>query len=455
MKPPSCGFFLCAMMETENFYVRLFRQNERVMKFGLDAMQKALGREPELVTYPHILVAGTNGKGQTSAIFATALRMIGCRAGLFTSPHLVEFRERMRVDGRLLSSSEIEEIGWDVLKTYGGDEIPEFSGVSLTYFECCLMMALRAFKRERVEFGVFEVGLGGRLDATNVLSPGLSIITSISRDHEAYLGHETAQIAREKAGIMRAGVPVVCGRNEREVLRMEAERIGCSSMDALGDEFDWIESDNEVYLESKYGHLLMTGANKLPDYQRDNASVSLFSLMKSAEIGLLPERVNEVLSDVVRHTKWVGRMWPCSEQSAQTIGVHEIVLDGAHNEDGVRAFMQAVRSREHGEKKALVVNSCEDKSIEQMFSQYSDFERSQIFVVPIKTTKRACAPEAYCCRVGLDVHQACASIEQGIRRAADSVGRDGTIYISGSLYLLGEVIECLDEKAAMMDIYIE
>lgn len=442
-------------MEKENFYARLFRQNERVMKFGLEAMQKALGREPEIVTYPHILVAGTNGKGQTSAIFANALRMIGCRTGLFTSPHLVEFRERMRVDGRLLPASEIEEIGWDVLKSYGGDEVPEFSGISLTYFECCLMMALRAFAQERVEFGVFEVGLGGRLDATNVLSPGLSVITSISRDHEAYLGHETAQIAREKAGIMRAGVPVVCGRNERNVLREEAGRIGCSSMDALGENFDWKQSGNEVYLESRFGRLLMCGAEKMPDYQRDNAAVALFSLMKAAETGLVPARVREVVSDVVCHTKWVGRMWSCSSQCAQKIGVREIVLDGAHNEDGVRAFMQAVRCRDQGEKKALVVNSCEDKSIEQMFSQYGEFERNQIFVVPIKTTKRACVPAAYCRRVGLDEHQACESIEQGIRRAADAVGLNGTIYISGSLYLLGEVIELLHEKDAMMDIYID
>lgn len=431
------------------FYERLFRQNERVMKFGLDAICNALNREHGLVDYPHILVGGTNGKGQVSALFSTALHRAGLQTGLFTSPHLVEFRERMRVNGLLLPNSDIEEIGWKVLAEYGGDDVPEFSGISLTYFECCLVMALRVFRNKKVNFGVFEVGLGGRLDATNALKPSLSIITSISRDHESYLGHELSQIAVEKAGIMRSGCPVVTGRSEVDVLREQAQLHESSSFDALGYDFDWNIRDGEVFLNSRFGQIPMYGAANLPDYQRDNAAVASFSLLKAAEIGLVPD-MHDYISDLCRHTRWVGRMWSCPASAAR-IGVADIVLDGAHNPDGVRAFVEAVRHKSF--RRALVVNSCADKSISEMFPQYlSAFEASSIFVVPIKTTPRACTPQFYCQKSGLSEEQCCISLPEGISRAAEYVGKSGVIYISGSLYLIGEAIRELDDVSTLESI---
>lgn len=421
------------------------------MKFGLDHIRAALSREKK-VAYPHILVAGTNGKGQVSALFSNAAKLLGLRAGLFTSPHLVEFRERIRVDGRLIPENDIIRIGQDVLREYGGDDIPEFSGVALTYFECCLVMALRAFHQFDVDFGVFEVGLGGRLDATNALSPAMSIITSISRDHENYLGHETAQIAREKAGIMRAGCPVVCGRNEVGVLREEAGLRGCASFDALGVDFDWARAENGIVLRSRFGETPMPGAEKLADYQRDNAAVAFFAVLKAMEIGLLTRR-ESILETLIPRTKWVGRMWQCSEKSAQNLGVRRVILDGAHNPDGVRAFMTAVRSVD--EPRAIVVNSCADKDISAMFPQYlSGFDRRAIFVVPVETTSRACAPEAYCQLTGLPKNQACSSLCDGLARAAQCAGSSGTVYISGSLYLIGQAIAELGENDSLESILV-
>ena len=437
------------------FYNRLFRQNERVMKFGLAAISAALSREPGLCCYPHISVAGTNGKGQVSALLANAAYLLGLRTGLFTSPHLVDFRERMRIDGTMVPEDELAKMGMQILAEYGGDPVPEFSGITLTYFECCLMMALRLFKAHAVEFGIFEVGLGGRLDATNALNPAMTVITSISLDHEEYLGHTTAEIAREKAGMMRQGCPVIAGRQETEVLKAEALNRGCSSFDALGHEFDWRNHQGRIELVTPNEVIPLPGAETLVDYQRDNAAVAAFALIKAEEIGLLPHGVRDILKSLILHTRWVGRMWPCTKSTAKRYGVSDIIMDGAHNPDGVRAFCHAVSATNSQSPKALIVNSCRDKALEQMFPQYLKiFERHKLFVVPVQHTERACKPEEYCQRLGLNPIQACHSLEEGLQRAAESVGSKGTIYISGSLYLIGEAIQVLDEKKSLETIFI-
>ena len=442
------GFFSGFKMD---FYTRLYHQNERAMKFGLDAIRKAMAYDVELVAYPHWLVGGTNGKGQVSALLANAANLLGYRTGLFTSPHLVEFRERIRIDGHLIDENELISIGEGVLSQFGGEDEPEFTGTALTYFECCFMMALRAFKQNKVQFGVFEVGLGGRLDATNSLSPQLSIITSIGRDHEEYLGHETAQIAREKAGIMREGCPVVAGRGEYEVLKEEARGHGCVSFDALGHEFGWYREKDKIFLKSRFGVIPMPGAEKLANYQIDNASVAFFALLRASELGLLQGDLNPVLSQLIERTIWVGRLWHCSSKTAQNLGVADVVLDGAHNPDGVRAFIEAIQS--NAGPKALIVNSCSDKDLESMFPMYGHvFDSDCIFVVPMTSTKRACTPHEYCERLGLPVLQACDSLSGGLSRAAQIVGCQGTIYISGSLYLIGEAISLLGEQKALESI---
>lgn len=421
------------------------------MKFGLDTIRRAMAYDEGLVSYPHWLIGGTNGKGQVSALLSNAACLLGYRTGLFTSPHLVEFRERIRIDGHLIDENEMIAIGERVLSEFGGEDVPEFTGTALTYFECCLMMALRAFKQNHVQFGVFEVGLGGRLDATNSLDPQLSIITSIGRDHEEYLGHETAQIAREKAGIMREGCPVVVGRGEYEILKEEAQLHGCASFEALGHEFDWFRENGQVFLKSCYGVSPMPGAEKLANYQIDNASVAFFALLRGAELGLLQGDLQSVLAHLIERTEWVGRLWHCSQKTAQNLGVADVVLDGAHNPDGVRAFVDAVAQCES--PRALVVNSCSDKDLESMFPMYGRvFDWEHIFVVPITSTKRACSPHEYCERLGLPVSRACDSLSEGVARAARIAGSRGTVYISGSLYLIGEAIVLLGEQRSLESI---
>lgn len=436
------------------FYQRLFRQNERVMKLGLQAITAALAREPH-IDYPLAVVAGTNGKGQVSALLSNAFQSAGMRTGLYTSPHLCDFRERIRIGGRMIDTNDVALIGAQVLAEYGGDDVPQFSGIALTYFECCLIMALRAFQKNSIDFGIFEVGLGGRLDAVNGLSPDLCIITSIGLDHMQYLGNTPEQIAREKAGIMRENVPVICGRTQTQTLKYEAIYHRCASFDALGESFDWqVENDNFILKTKQYGEFSIDVARHTPAYQCDNIAVAAFALLKAFERKQLKGDITSIVKHFVRHTQWVGRMWDGSRNASEKIGVAKITLDGAHNIDAVKSFVRAVLAQNHASR-ALIVNSCADKAIEAMFPHYLDaFDAARIFIAPIASTPRGCHPEAYCSRVGLSHRQACRSLHEALCRAAHDVAENGVIYISGSLYLIGDALRELQETSALESVYV-
>ena len=447
-------------IDTEQFRARLFRQNERVIKLGLAAVKAAFKREAGLGApngapdYPHIVVAGTNGKGQISALLSNAFTLSGVRCGLYTSPHLVDFCERMRIGGVMIPSREAAQIGMDVLTEYGGDDVPGFSGITLTYFECCLIMACRYFAWHNVGFGIFEVGLGGRLDATNALSPVLSVIASIGFDHEAYLGHTLPEIAREKAGIMRSRRPCVVGRSAVADLAKEAKERGVSSFDALGENFDWTMSGDRCFLDAPCGRYALPGAERMPEFQRDNVAVAAFSLLKAREIGLFAPKcgMQAIFDELILRTRWVGRMWRVSRRTAERFGVRSIVLDGAHNPDGAKAFCAAVAAQNESPR-ALVVNSCRDKNIDDMFWRcLTVFDKNAIWVPPILSTPRAAEPNEYCARVGLPPAQAAKSCRDAILNAAKCVGADGTIYIAGSLYLLGECLAQIGETDALTSI---
>lgn len=342
-----------------------------------------------------------------------------------------------------------------MLAEYGGDDVPSFCGITLTYFECCLIMALRAFQKNSIDFGVFEVGLGGRLDAVNSLSPELCIITSIGLDHMQYLGDTPEKIAREKAGVMRENVPVICGRTQTQTLQYEAVYHRCASFDALGKTFDWqIKNGNFILKTKQYGEFSIDVAPNTPTYQCDNIAVAAFAILKAFERKRLKGDRASILKHFVRHTQWVGRMWDSSRNASKKIGVSKITLDGAHNIDAVQSFVRAVLAQNHASR-ALIVNSCADKAIEAMFPHYLEaFDAERIFVSPIASTPRGCKPEEYCNRVGLSPRQVCGSLGEALRRAAHDVSENGVIYISGSLYLIGDALRELEEMSALASIYV-
>src|SRR5215472_17169364 len=180
--------------------------------------------------YPSAHIAGTNGKGSTSAFLEAILRHAGFRTGLYTSPHLESINERMRINGKEIGDEAFAEIFTRVQELIEELLARHKLRAHPTYFECVTAMAFECFARERVEFGVFEVGLGGRLDATNILSPAVTVVTRIDFDHENLLGHSLGEIAGEKAGILKRQVPVIVAAQRpqaREVILARANHLGC------------------------------------------------------------------------------------------------------------------------------------------------------------------------------------------------------------------------------------
>src|SRR5215475_7083714 len=186
---------------------RIYNLRGGMIDLRLDRMEQALALfdHPEK-NYPALHVAGTNGKGSTAAILHRVLSLAGYRTALYTSPHLVSFTERMRIGDDEIAQDEVIRLADEVR------QLTEAGGVSLTFFEFVTVMAFVYFARQRVQVAVVEVGLGDRLDATNLVTPLVSLITTISKDHQAYLGPDELSIAREKGGIVKARIPVVCGK---------------------------------------------------------------------------------------------------------------------------------------------------------------------------------------------------------------------------------------------------
>lgn len=306
------------------------------MKFGLDNIStlcEALGH-PERRFQP-IVVAGTNGKGSVTAMVDTALRASGYRAARYTSPHLVRLEERFAIDGADVSPGALRQVAADVEAVVKGllergalDALP-------TFFECTTAIAFELFRRAGVEVAVLEVGLGGRLDATNVVTPVAAAITSIDFDHQAQLGDSLESIAREKAGIIKAGIPVVCGRLPPDADRVVAEV--CAQRGArlvrAGDRVAIVEHAGVP------GAVTLTANGRQLDgvrlalrgaHQRDNAevAVALLDELGGAGLRVTDAGIRAGLEDV---------RWPARLELFAWRGV-EVLLDAAHNPAGARAL---------------------------------------------------------------------------------------------------------------------
>ncbi len=380
------------------------------MRFGLERMQRALdalGRPDRDLAALH--VAGTNGKGSTCAMAAEALRLAGNRVGLYTSPHLVRFHERIQVDGRPISDADLEARIAEVRAACpwhdGGDE-----GDRLTYFEFATLLGLLHLARSRVDVAVVEVGLGGRFDATNAIHPLVTAVSRIGKDHMQLLGDRVDAIAREKAGIFKRGVPAVVAHAQPP-----------EAMDALRDEARIRGAPFHVAAEAWPGPVALRGP-----HQRGNAALAAAALRLLAGAGV---RVGagEIAAGIAS-ARWPGRL-------EEVAGV---LLDGAHNPDGAAALAAALRELHPGRPVELVFGVLADKDHEGMLAAVAPAVRRIHLVAP--DTPRARAPDSYQAlvrRLGVDVdvHAALAEAVDCARRAA----RDGAVAcVAGSLYLVGE-----------------
>lgn len=345
-------------------------------------------------------VAGTKGKGSISAMLASIYRAASLKVGLFTSPHLHTVRERVQVDGAPVSRKDFAGVMADVAAAV--DEVP-----GITSFEALTAAGLLHFHRAAVDVAVLEVGMGGRLDATNVVEPFVSVITSISRDHMAVLGSDLAAIAGEKAGIIKRGIPVVSARQTSQAAAVVRERALAleSPLEWVGSDWryeagPWTDSEQAFTLHPPARIPEAAGCYKtglLGEHQIENAVLALAAADRTPpELGVMPEHWREGLATV----RWPGRLELVAREPY-------VVLDGAHNDDSFRRLGQALDRHFPHTRLHLVFGASRDKEIASMFEA---IKRPGLSV--------------YACRSG---HDRSAGLD-AIAEAARSVGVEPTLF---------------------------
>ncbi len=389
-------------------------------KFGLNNTIKlaALAGNPQdQLRFIH--VAGTNGKGSTCAMLESIYRATGLRVGLFTSPHLVAFGERIQVNRKMIPEAEVARLVGEMqllLKQFPAEEHP-------TFFEVVTVMALRYFAEQKCDLVIWETGLGGRLDATNIVSPLASVITNIQYDHQKWLGETLASIAYEKAGIIKPGVPVITGADAPEALAVIEDTAR-----QKGSPFTMVEP-----AEANLPPLDALQLPLLGRHQKMNAAVALAVTRTVAPgIPLEPERILTGLTRV----HWPGRLQLVSRPSGQ-----RILLDGAHNIAGAESFATALEEYFPGTKPGLILGILRDKDWPAMCELLAPLAR-HIMLVPVHS-ERTAEPHglAEVCRRANPLAQV---IEHSSLEAAlADAEQDRFVAIAGSLYLIGEAMELL------------
>lgn len=395
---------------------------------GVQRMKDALAyREQPDADLPLIHVAGTNGKGSVSTMIAKCLSSAGYRTGLFTSPHLHRWVERIRVDGRPLSEREAARRIHEVLSAFAQPGAPES-----TFFELTTLLALETFRDRACDIAVMEVGLGGRLDATNATTPELALITRIARDHTRFLGNTLPEIAREKAGILKPGVPVVVGSREPSALRViraRARSLG-APVRVLGRDFHVLQpAEGRTF--KRFGVEVPTGV--FPDltiklegaHQQRNAACAVAALAWLKELGVLDADAG--IRPGLAAARWAGRL--------ETVARHpRVIMDAAHNEDGCAALvahLAGVRAGRDGGRRVLVFGCMRDKDVAPMLRRlHPHFDR--VLYCPPQLSRAAPASTLQRIAPG----QAVAEPATALARARRLAGSDGLVVVAGSIFLV-------------------
>jgi len=370
------------------------------IKLGLGNIQRLLGAMGNPQNGLRIIhVAGTNGKGSTCAMLDAISRLSGRKTGLYTSPHLVDFGERVRVNGQKINADEAGRILTQIHDlTVDWEYVP-------TFFEIVTALALKHFADEGCELVVLETGMGGRLDATNAVTPIISAITSIGLDHTQWLGDTLAKIAFEKAGIIKMGVPVVSARQEPDVRKVLAQVAAQTGSTLRFVEEDWAG-----------GEIGLRGA-----VQRQNAAMAIATL----EVAGLTA-TDEAIREGLRTVHWPGRFQMLESG---------IILDGGHNPQACEQLVRNWRD-EFGEAKAAIIfGALADKAYGEMLEIIRPIV-GRISFVPVKS-QRGCAPEELAAKWGgaSDVFDSLAD--------ALAARTERPLLIAGSLFLIGEAFEAL------------
>jgi dihydrofolate synthase/folylpolyglutamate synthase len=383
---------------------RLYGLAPRGALLGLERVGAAVASfgHPER-RFASVHVAGTNGKGSVSAMTAAMAVEAGTRVGLYTSPHLSRFNERVQVDGKPVDEDFLLAAVEEVL-----DRAPE-----LTFFETVTVAAFHLFARVGIELAVVEVGLGGRLDATNVLeAPLATAITRIAFDHTDRLGSTLTAIAHEKAGIAKPGVPLVLGPLVPEALAEVSRRA-----DAVGAPLRFTDRDPELDAFVTRHPVALSGA-----HQRDNAKIAV-ALGREAKFS------DRAIAAGLRRVEWHGRLETIRLASG------EVLLDAAHNADGAEAVAAALAERRVApERVALVFGSMADKDYTAMLAALAPFAAHRVYVAP--EGRRAADPAAMAL---LWPGVVASALDKALAIGRKAVGPEGLVVVTGSIFLVGAV----------------
>lgn len=401
------------------------------VKFGLSKtyqLMKRLGNPHHGKTYIHI--AGTNGKGSVSAMLESILSMAGMKVGFYSSPHLVRFTERFRVNQKEITQKRVAELTDRLRNIIDPDNPP-------TYFEATTVICLTYFAEENTDISIMEVGMGGRLDATNIIKPVVSAITNISLEHQAFLGRRLIDIAGEKAGIIKKGVDTVTAATQPSVIRLF--KGVCAKKNApfwrVGKDMRYRSAGSGL---SYYGlkHTFRDLDVSLKgNYQKRNIALAI------AIIELLEQKGYEISSrdikEGLRETIWPGRLHLISKNPL-------VVLDGAHNPEGIRRLAEAVEKAFSYNRLILVIGIMKDKDIGNMISR----------LVPMADYVICTSPDYYRSADSGDLMKIAYSrgghveavpvISKAIERAKQIAGPQDMILITGSLFTIGEALTCFD-----------
>lgn len=391
----------------------------------------------ERLQQPHqkiktIHIAGTNGKGSVSHMLASALQEAGYKTGLYTSPHLYDFRERIKINGEMISQDEVVSFTTQIK--------PWIEEIKPSFFEVTVAMAFDYFNRMQVDIAVIETGLGGRLDSTNVIHPQLSVITNIGWDHMNLLGNNLEQIAYEKAGIIKKDTPVVIGKMQAESWPVfeQMARIQTAPLLLATDHYqvrthEWKNDCLEVEIEEQVEKKKFRFHLDLPGvYQLENIITACSAIEQLQKLGYaisIDQQING-LENVRRNTGLQGRWEQIAKQPA-------IFLDVAHNEDGIKKLLQQFQLTKHN-KLHLVIGMVKDKEIEKVLAL---LPQSATYYFTQAQTPRALEASLLhkkAATVGLQGSHY-ENVNVAIQAARLAASPHDLIVVCGSLYLIGEV----------------
>jgi dihydrofolate synthase / folylpolyglutamate synthase len=388
----------------------LFGTQQRGVKLGLDNVRRllsSLGEPQHALQFIH--VAGTNGKGSVCAMVDSICRAAGMKTGLFTSPHLVRFNERIQVDGIPIDDEAVVHGIHKIRSLIDAERHP-------TFFEITTALAFDYFRAHGVDLVVLETGLGGRLDATNVVNPLVSVLTSIDFDHQKWLGHTLTEIATEKAGIIKPGVPTVSGPQYVEV-RTVLEQIANKRSAPLS------------YAESPILHLFIGLAGS---YQRLNAAIAVQALGRAA-IKVNQKAIEEGLANL----SWPGRF--------QRIG-KRIILDGAHNPAASKCLVETWKECIGEPKATIIFGGLRDKDLQGMVSTLGTIA-ARFQTVPIQNQRAASTAEI---QPFLPTYLSAGQCHSAAEALDLAYHFDDPILVTGSLFLVGESLAILQPSQGVL-----